>query len=32
MKTIKALIGYLVTILEAGYLSQPLSVQFGGGL
>lgn len=32
MSKISDLVGYLVTILEAGYLSQPLSVQFGGGL
>jgi hypothetical protein len=32
MKTIKALIGALATILEAGYHAQPMSVQFGGEL
>jgi len=32
MKTVKALISHLITILEAGYHAQPNAVQFGGGL
>jgi hypothetical protein len=32
MKTIKALISALATILEAGYHAQPMSVQIGGEL
>jgi len=32
MKTIQSLISALATMLEHGYHSEPLSMQFGGGL
>lgn len=32
MTTLKALIRSLLTILEAGYHSNPMSVQVGGGV